>query len=136
MTTMPKNIARVATNVLAPRVRAHLHRIARQAAPITYKALAEALELTPPNTIHQVTEALEQLMREDAANGRPFIAALVISKARGGSPAPGFFDAARRLGRFAGDPSGPETWAFHGAEFAAAVAVWRAADATETDHVA
>jgi len=130
---MSKNMARVATNLLSPRVRTHLHRIARQATPITYKALTEALELTPPNTIHQVTEALEHLMREDAANGRPFIAALVISKARGGLPAPGFFDCARRVGRFDGDPSGPEAWAFHGAEFAAAVAFWRAAEATETD---
>ena len=38
--------------------------------------------------------------REDAATDRPFIAAIVISKARGGLPAPGFFDCAARLGRF------------------------------------
>jgi pimeloyl-ACP methyl ester carboxylesterase len=31
-----------------------------------------------------VTEALERLMEEDAAADRPFIAALAISKARGG----------------------------------------------------
>jgi hypothetical protein len=37
-------------------------------------------------------------MGEDAAVDRPFIAALAISKARGGLPAPGFFDSARRLG--------------------------------------
>jgi len=30
-------------------------------------------------------------MEEDAAPDRPFIAALAISKARGGLPAPGFF---------------------------------------------
>jgi hypothetical protein len=45
-------------------------------------------------------------MEEDAAADHPFIAALAISKARGGLPAPGFFDCARRLGRFAGDPDG------------------------------
>ena len=41
-------------------------------------------------------------MEEDAVANRPFIAALAISKVRSGLPAPGFFDCARRLGRFAG----------------------------------
>ena len=103
---------------------------------MTYKAVAEALGLEPPNTIHRVTEALEHLMREDAANGHPFIAALVVSRARGGLPAPGFFTVARQLGRFADDPSGPEASAFHGAAFAAAVAFWAAAGDAETDEVA
>ena len=66
-------------------------------------------------------------MREDAANGHPFIAALVISKARGGLPAPGFFQAAQQLGQFADDPSGPQASSFHAAAFAAAVAFWRPA---------
>lgn len=109
---------------LARRVRAHLQEVAEQAIPITYQVLARALNLTPPNTIHQVTEALEHLMREDAANSRPFVAALVISKARGGLPAPGFFDCARRLGRFNGDATGPEAWAFHAIEFNMASAFW------------
>ena len=95
------------------------------------------MDLRPPNTIHQVTAALELLMEEDAAAGRPLIAALVVSKARGGLPAPGFFNAAQRLGRFAGDPSGPEATAFFAAEFDAAVAFWRAAaEATESNDVA
>jgi hypothetical protein len=51
---------------------------------ITYGGLARLLELPPPNTIHQITVALELLMEEDAEAGRPFIAALVISKTRGG----------------------------------------------------
>ena len=63
-------------------------------------------------------------MAEDAAADRPFIAAIVISKARGGLPASGFFDCARRLGRFAGDPAGPEAWAFHAQEVSAAIAFW------------
>ncbi len=61
-------------------------------------------------------------MTEDAATDRPFIAAIVISKARGGLPAPGFFDCAARLGRFDGDAAGQEAWAFHAAEFNAMVA--------------
>lgn len=134
---MPDNAATTATSALTSRVRTHLCRIAGQTTPITYQTLARALDLRPPNTIHQVTAALEFLMEEDAAAGRPLIAALVVSKAQGGLPAPGFFNAAQRLGRFGGDASGPEAPAFYAAEFDAAVAFWRAAaEATETDDVA
>lgn len=121
------------TDVLARRVRAYLQRIAGRSETITYKALADAMGLTPPNTVHQVTEALEHLMLEDAANGHPFIAALVVGRARGGLPAPGFFDCASRAGRFHHDLSGPEAWIFHRAEFDAAVAFWAAAEPDETD---
>jgi hypothetical protein len=40
--------------------------------------MANALQILPPHSIHRVTEALERLM-EDAAADRPFIAALAIS---------------------------------------------------------
>jgi hypothetical protein len=111
---------------ITPRLREHLRTVAEQRLPVTYQEVAKALGLMPPNTIHQVTEALEHLMTEDAAADRPFIAAIVTSKARGGLPAPGFFDCAARLGRFDGDAAGPEAWAFHGAEFNAMVAFWAA----------
>ena len=113
---------------LARRLRTHLQAIAKQGNPITYRDAARVLRLVPPNTIHQVTEALERLMAEDAAANRPFIAAMVISKARGGRPAPGFFEGAGRLGRFAGDPAGPEAWAFHAREINAAIAFWAACE--------
>ena len=106
------------------RVRAFLENVARRQIPITYQELAKALQILPLRSIHRVTEALERLMEEDAAAGRPFIAALVISKARGGLPAPGFFDCARRLGRFAGDPDGQDPWSFHVAELNAVFAYW------------
>jgi hypothetical protein len=83
-----------------------------------------ALQILPPRSIHQVTEALEHLMQEDAASDRPFIAALAISKARGGLPGPGFFDCARRLGRFAGDLDGQDARTFHAAELNAVFAFW------------
>ena len=72
------------------RVRAFLENVAKRRIPITYQELAKALQILPPHSIHQLTEALERLMEEDAAADRPFIAALAISKARGGLPAPGF----------------------------------------------
>ena len=71
------------------RVRAFLENFTKRRIPITYQDLAKALQILPPHSIHRVTEALERLMEEDAAADRPFIAALVISKARGGLPAPG-----------------------------------------------
>ncbi len=113
-----------APETLARRLRAHLQAVATQRLSITYQEVAKGLLLAPPNTIHQVTEALEQLMAEDAAADRPFIAAMVISKARGGLPAPGFFDCAARLGRFAGDATGLDARVFHAVEFNAAVAFW------------
>src|SRR3974377_402852 len=98
------------------KARAFLESFAKRRIPITYQDLAEALQILPPHSIHQVTQALERLMEEDAAADPPLIAALAISKARGGLPAPGFFVCARRLGRFAGDPDGQDAWSFHAAE--------------------
>ena len=66
------------------RVRAFLENVAKRQIPITYQELTKALQILPPHSIHQVTEALERLMEEDAAADHPFIAALAISKARGG----------------------------------------------------
>ena len=106
------------------RVRAFLENGTKRQIPITYQELAKALQILPPHSIQQVTEALERLMEEDAAADRPFIAALVISKARGGLPARGFFDCARRLGRFAGNPDGQDAWSFHAAELDAVFARW------------
>ena len=71
--------------------------------PMTYQQLGEALGLKPPRTIRRVAQALETLMREDAEQGRPFIAALVVSRRGGSVPAQGFFDLAVALGRFPAD---------------------------------
>jgi hypothetical protein len=106
------------------RERAFLEIVAKRRTPITYQELANALQILPPHSIHQATEALERLMEEDAAADRPFIAALVISKAGGGLPALGFFNCARRLGRFAGDPDGQDASSFHAAELDAVFAHW------------
>ena len=106
------------------RIREFLESLAKGRNLITYQELANAFQILPPHSIHQVTEALERLMEEDAAADRPFIAALALSKARGGLPAPGFFDCARRLGRFAGDPAGQDARTFHAAELNAVFSRW------------
>ena len=49
------------------------------------------------------------------------MAALAIGKTRGGLPAPGFFDCAGRLGRFADDQ---DAWTFHAAELNAVFVRW------------
>lgn len=84
-----------------------------QPVPVTYAEAAAAMGLTPPGTIAQVTALLEQTMRQDAAAGRPFLAARVVSRATS-LPGRGFFDLAMALGRFDGtDPA-----AFHASECA------------------
>ncbi len=98
--------------------RAFLESVAKRRILITYQELANALQILPPHSIHRVTEALER------GGDRPFIAALAISKARGGLPGPGFFDCARRLGRFAGDPDGQDARTFHATELNAVFACW------------
>ena len=65
---------------------------------ITYHALAIAAQMTGPYKIHRLTLWLEESMVEDHRNGHPFRAAVVISKARNGLPAPGFFEKANQLG--------------------------------------
>ena len=105
-------------------LRAFLEKVAKRRITIAYQELANALQFLPPRSIHRVTEALEYLMEEDASANRPFIAALAISKARGGLPGAGFFDRARSLGRFAGDSDGQDDAAFHAAELNAVFARW------------
>ena len=114
MTTMP----------LTSRLRTHLEACAVLGQTLTYLEAAQALQLVPPQTIHQITNALEQLMAEDVAAGRPMIAALVVGKRRDGLPAPGFFECAAQLGRFAGDICADEQRAFHAREFKAAMNLW------------
>lgn len=89
---------------LAPRLRELLMGLPDEAVPITYQQAAEALGLTPPRTIQRVALALEALMREDVAAGRPMIAALVVSR-REDQPRQGFFELAVALGRFPADPA-------------------------------
>jgi len=103
-------------------LRTTLAAVARMGATRTYQQVAAALGLEPPRTIHRVALALEGLMDEDAAAGRPLLAAVVVSRTRDGLPAPGFFARARALGRYDGPETGPEAAAFHADELAAVYA--------------
>ncbi len=67
-------------------------------ASIRFKTVdVDGAQIAPPHTIQQVTEALESLMVEDVAAGRPILSAICVSKMRPGIPARGFFLAAQEL---------------------------------------
>ncbi len=104
---------------LSAALAAELAELARRRETIGYGALARRLAIPGPGSIHRLTEALEALMAEDAAAACPFRAALCEGKLRGGLPAPGFFEAAQRLGRFSGRLESPEADAFVARERAA-----------------
>ena len=91
----------------------------------TYKELAGRLGLEPPNTIHRITEALESLMADDVAAGRPILSAICVSKMRTAIPARGFFLAAQALGVFSGHPTGSEAFAFHALELQRVLSFYR-----------
>lgn len=114
----------------AGELRPFLERLAREGRTATYREVARALQVTPPQSIHQVTEALETTMAEDVAAHRPLYAAVVVSRTRDGLPAPGFFAKARDLGRYDGPEQGAEAAAFHARELEAACEA--AADAGES----
>lgn len=99
---------------LATRIREYLEALAPATATVSYGALAQTMGLSPPGVIAQVTQALEDTMREDARAGRPFIAARTVSRAGGGLPGQGFFDLARDLG--CGPRDGEPERAFHARE--------------------
>jgi hypothetical protein len=102
--------------MLKDRLRQALIDQAKIGSPTTYRELAIRLALEPPNTIRRVAEALEVLLEEDVAAGRPILSAMCVSKTGTGIPQPGFFVTARALGVFSGDPTGPEAIAFHARE--------------------
>lgn len=95
---LPTPAERVA-NDLPRRVRACLDALPADKLPITYGRLARALGMYAPGSVRKVTAALETTMREDAAAGRAFIAARVVSRGPAQSPGEGFFELARALAR-------------------------------------
>ena len=115
-------------SVMSPEknARNELKKVAKLGEPITYQALAKALNLLPPHIIHQVTITLEKLIEEDAKSGHPLIASLVISKARGGLPAPGFFNCVERVGLISPTSTSTEVDDFYNTEFDRAVSFWGA----------
>ena len=80
------------------------------------RQVAQLLELQPPHTIHQVTTLIEKIMRHHAKVDAPQLASLIISRVRGGIPAPGFFMLLEELGLYEGSVDGEDARHFHAHE--------------------
>ena len=80
---------------------------------ITYAELADAAGITGKHRINRLTAWLETRLEAEARDGGPMLSARVISRARGGLPAPGFFIKCTALGLYDGPPDGPQAYAFH-----------------------
>ena len=80
---------------------------------ITYAELADAAAIPPPHRIHKLTLWLETSLVADYQAGAKLRAARVISRNRGGIPAPGFFIKCHELGLYDGPVDGPLAHAFH-----------------------
>ena len=102
--------------LMLERLEARLVEAARNRDTLTYQQVAQQLELQPPHTIHQATEYIEAMMRIHAHAEAPQLASLVISKMRGGLPAPGFFILLQQLGLYNGSVDGEDAKAFHAQE--------------------
>ncbi len=97
-------------------LRSRLVKQARSRCPMTYGQLAMVAGISSLSETRVLDGTLQQLMEEDVGTGRPLLAALVISDHGNGLPAPWFFQKAADLGKFAGQPSDVEAFAFHASE--------------------
>jgi hypothetical protein len=80
---------------------ARLADLAAQGKTMTYGALAQEMGWR----VADLTAALERLMEEDAAAGRPQRVALMEGRLSRGLPAPGFFMKLAELGHSPTDPA-------------------------------
>ena len=80
---------------------------------VTYAELADTAGITGKHRINRLTGWLEDELSREVAAGGPMLTARVISRARGGLPAPGFFMKCAELGLYNGPPDGAEAFAFH-----------------------
>ncbi len=91
---------------MIPGLEVRLAQLAAQNQTTTYGALAKDLDLTGPASIARLTDALEALMDQDAAQNHPFRAAVVSGRLNQNLPATGFFAKATSLNRYhAEDPA-------------------------------
>lgn len=111
-------------STLKLRLRRALAARAHCGTPMTYKRLAGVL-LSAGGEISTLDYILQQLMEEDARDGRPLLAALAVGAPGSGLPAPWFFRRAEILGKFVGSPVNVEAFAFHARELHRSITHYR-----------
>ena len=109
---------------LEGRLRQALLDAARARRVITYRDLAALAQVPKPHSIHGLTLALEAMIRDDQAAGRPLLAALAVSRSPGSIPGPGFFHLLAELGRYDGPDRGPAAAMAHARERDRAWSYW------------
>ena len=80
---------------------------------VTYAELADAAGIAGRHRINRLTGWLEEELEREVRSGARLLTARVISRARGGIPAPGFFHKCAALGIYDGPVDGPQAIAFH-----------------------
>ncbi len=98
------------------RLRAELFAVARARQTLTYAELAAKLVIQPPLKIHRTTQLLEELIREQAHDGEPQLAAVVVSRGARRLPARGFFMLLNELGLHSGEDEGEAAARRHAVE--------------------
>ena len=116
---------------LQERLRRVLTLCATAGETLAYRDLAQRAEVPGPHSIHRLTLALEAMIRDDHAAGRPLLAALAVGRAQRGAdgrplPGRGFFHLLAELGRYDGPDHGPAAAACHAGEVEKAQAYWGA----------
>jgi hypothetical protein len=104
------------------RLVAALDDLAAEGRCTTYGVLAAQIGLEGGGRISRLTGMLETLMVEDARKGQPLRASVVLGRASGGLPARGYFMAARALGLYDGQDTGPAAVGFHASQLQAVFA--------------
>jgi len=101
---------------LQQRLRSHLENLAKKGEIISYRQLAELAEIPSPQVIRQLTDLLENIIREDHAAGiNASVASLAVSQAIPAIPRAGYFMLLRELGVYSGADEGEQAEAFHAA---------------------
>ena len=88
-----------------------LDQLAIDKSTISYRNLADHLQVSPPGRIQKITTILETLIIENHHFNKPLMSSLVTG--RNGLPGRGFFQICQKIGRYFGPDNGPQAIFFY-----------------------